>query len=177
MANPAEVSAIGQIRMHLLGEFYPTELSFTTEVERTSSVNSSFSSSHSEYSVSISDYFMDLEQNEFDFSDFSSPESVDLGQNQLNRPIIDLTTPKVQTLTERKPSLKIELTVVKKVNMNDFFESTQLNSVAKLQANSIVEEKNHYRGVSQGRWGLRVWLGTFDTAIEAAKLMTERHSR
>ncbi|XP_022883478.1 uncharacterized protein LOC111400293 [Olea europaea var. sylvestris] len=130
MANPAEFLAIEQIRMHLLGEFSPTELSFAVEIERTSSINSSVSSSQFDNSVSMSDYFMNLEQNDFDFSDFSSPEYVDLGQNQLNPPVIDLTTPNAQKLTESKLSLKIELLEVKKFNWIDYSESTHLNSGA-----------------------------------------------
>ncbi|KAL2486950.1 Ubiquitin-conjugating enzyme E2 variant 1D [Abeliophyllum distichum] len=105
------------------------------------------------HNLSISDYFTNLEHNQFDFSEFSSPESVDLGKNEFNPSIIDLTTPKAQTLTERKHSLKIELPEVKKFDWLDFSQSTQSNSVASVQEKSAVEEKSHYRGVRRRPWG------------------------
>lgn len=166
MANPAEVSAIERIRIHLLGEFSSCELDngASTSNSLTSSVSSSESDSLcSQVSTcdsghSVSDYFLDFQQNQL-----SSP------------PVIDLMK------TKEKPSLRIEVptapAAVKKFEWIEFGGSAQRNSVEEKE-----EEERHYRGVRRRPWGKyaaeirdparrgsRVWLGTFETAVEAAK--------
>ncbi|RWR85386.1 ethylene-responsive transcription factor 5 [Cinnamomum micranthum f. kanehirae] len=191
MATADEVSALDLIRQHLIDDFdfssfeNDKNLISSSEVDPKLSVlvrkaetfdsetqscsSTSFGSpNYIPKQEDLSDY-LHLNESDGDFLEFRAIPAQRVADLKEKSNLCQQRRPGSAAST-RRPSLKIALPPVPKVELSD------------APAAEVSGEKKHYRGVRQRPWGKfaaeirdsnkrgsRVWLGTFETGIEAAK--------